>query len=296
VLSANGLEQLLKQPATSLCPICYTSLSKANFAHVASPTSASASASASAATFDPALLQTDKYRGSLSSHVIPLSSMSSSSSSSTIVKEAAQASKPFANAVTSTGTFYLLQGVVGAGKTPYAKELQRLAAQQNRYCVVEGMDKHVMQGLPFKDAAAHVTRALLEAQQSTEPNKIVVLDTCGENFKPKDVFGVDFSGWKIVKVWVNLDRRLLRQYLAWSLRNVVRRGKDDAVLTPGKATLATCIQVHLRKTKAHFGKKTEPLAPDSTALEPLLQQLQPYADEYDKHLAANKDQYAATLQ
>jgi hypothetical protein len=297
VLSVDGFQQLLAQRAASLCPVCYAPLSKDDFEYVAPVANAPASASGNSNDFDASQLCTDKYASGVSSHVVPINlaapAAASSSSTARASSAAASATKPFAQG--TPGTLYVLQGVVGSGKTTYAKDVERQATAKGHSCIVEGVDKYVFQGMSFPEAIGRVTRALIEAQQSTEANKIVIIDTCGENFNVKKVFDVDFSNWNVVKVWVNLDRKRLRQYLAWSLRNVVRRGTDDAVLTPGRASLGKCIDVHLRKAKAHFGKQTAPLAPNTISQDALLQQLENDANEYEKFLADNKETYAAKL-
>jgi hypothetical protein len=140
-----------------------------------------------------------------------------------------------------------------------------------------------------------INRSLIAAYQSSAKNKMVVIDTCNEYFNKTNVFGVDFSSWNIVEVWVNCDKGQLTAYLAWSLRNVVRRQYNDSVLTPGKAGLNVCISVHLKKARALFGNKISELARETTSLNVLLTQLDPLATDYDQYLAANKDLYAAKL-
>jgi hypothetical protein len=90
----------------------------------------------------------------------------------------------------------------------------------------------------------------------------VVIDTsCGENTGAKQftVFGVNFTGWKKVDIFVNLDKNNMEGYFAWSLRNVLRRGlpKADSThyLNPISAGVQTCITVHKTKSQKLFQKQ-----------------------------------------
>ena len=146
-----------------------------------------------------------------------------------------------------------------------------IAESAGKQCFVEGSDKYVMQGFGFgAPAAAQVKDALQKAIASTEKNKIVVIDGCNEKFQKNNVYGVDFSKWRIETVWVNCDRKQLKLYLAWSLRNVLRRGRDDSVLTPGKLGYATCLEVHTKKARSLFGKQVPDVAGSSFSVEDTL--------------------------
>ena len=224
-----------------------------------------------------------------------IDAMNFQQSSSAALAQQAKTKVATATAVPASpyGTLYVLRGVVGCGKTTYAQELARLAREASRYYVVEGTDKYLLQGMALKQANAALAGALRQAQSVKAANKIVILETCSEYFDSRNVLGVNFSGWHVVEVWVNFNRRLLRQYLAWTLRNVVSR--NDALLTVSRSSLPTCIRTHLAKARAYYGRSTPALAFETCPLEPLLKTLKVAADEYQKHLDENKAQYAPKL-
>lgn len=310
VLSTGGVDQLLANPATSLCPICYSGLTRDNFA--AQPPLASAVAAI--AEFDPALLATDGIfatafassgsasnsggTGGGSSNSGGSGNSGNSGNSSDGAATSATMSAPPAPAgpprKATAGTLVVLCGTVGCGKSTFAAKLQRLEEAAGKYCLVTGSDKFVAQGVSMgPPAVARVKQELTDAQfASNAAGKIVIIDACNEHFQKNNVFGVDFSNWRIERVWVNLDRARLSQYLAWSLRNVAQRKAHEAVLTPGTAGLAVCIKVHLKKARALFGNKTAPIAPEHISLDALVQQISPEADEYLRYLQSNEEKYA----
>jgi hypothetical protein len=85
-----------------------------------------------------------------------------------------------------------------------------------------------------------------------------VIDTCGDRGN-KNPFELDFSGWKRVEIWPNLNRDDIEGYCAWSLRNVLLRkqphGDDNFNLNPETAGTETCISVHKKKYQALFQGK-----------------------------------------
>ena len=80
---------------------------------------------------------------------------------------------------------------------------------------------------------------------------IVIIDTCGE-FKSNTPFDVDFSSWRSMEVYPNLDRNNLMGYLAWSLTNVLNRGASGNFYLcpnskPGQEGINLCKDVHRKK-------------------------------------------------
>ena len=151
----------------------------------------------------------------------------------------------------------LLKGTVGAGKTTFAHALQNvIQTVYNGVCIVEGTDKYCKNGVSTSQAVnfvkSELQRALtLDKQQLV----VVVIDCCNE--RQGAIFDTRFDGWKIVPYFVNFIPESLNEYLAWSLRNVLRRNKPGAddmfYLNPATATVKTCIDVHRKKANALFG-------------------------------------------
>jgi predicted RNA-binding protein YlxR (DUF448 family) len=214
------------------------------------------------------------------------------SSKAALAQQRANAKPPAPAVPNPYGTLYVLRGVVGCGKTTYANELCRFANLQGRFCVAESTDKYILRGMSVNQANAALAQALREIQRKTASNKIVVLETCSATFDSHNVVGVNFSRWRVIEIWVNLNRRLLQQYLAWTLRNVVQR--SNALLCVSRSTLPICIRTHSAKARAIFGI-TQALAVETCPLSNLLQTLKPAADEYQAYLQAHKEQFAPKL-
>ena len=75
---------------------------------------------------------------------------------------------------------------------------------------------------------------ILKNMNSVSENKkiVVIIDACNENFNVNNVFGMNFSKWKIIKVYPNYNKDDLKGYLAWTLNNVLLRKsiKEDSQL------------------------------------------------------------------
>lgn len=152
----------------------------------------------------------------------------------------------------------VLQGVVGSGKSTLAEQIRAFTIGLRGECYVEGMDKYARQGINGKQAAGRVTQALNRAKSSRHPGLVaVVIDVCNENYTGTDeFFRVNFRGWTKVVIRPNFIADDIHGYLAWSLRNVLRRPPADAncnyFLCPSGAGLATCLNVHKMKAEALF--------------------------------------------
>ena len=173
--------------------------------------------------------------------------------------------------------------------------MKEIAERENRHCIVEGTDKYCMQGLSMPNALNAVNSAIVNACNLQAKDKTIILDVCNERFNAADVFGVNLSSWNIQKIYVNLDRTMLRQYLAWSLCNVLRRGENDSFLNPPKSSVATCIKIHLRKAKNLFGQNTQELVSENTTLQKALSILEKDANAYQMMLDQNRDKFKAVF-
>lgn len=271
VFSEEGMNQILSKPETSLCPICYTRITSNNFSKVP-PLSDNVSVHKD-------LLINDIFGGTTIPPAVETSNSSSSSSSS--------------SSGDSNNVLVCLKGTVGSGKTTYAKKLQKIAQDAGYLCIIEGTDQYMIDGMNIKSAINKIKQNLNNIRNSRNPKKMVIIDTCGERSNPRDVFGVDFSSWTVRNIFVNYDSNQQVQYLAWSLRNVITRDTNSAVLTVGKTSLPVCIDVHYKKASALFNNVKQ--FNNDTSMVELLQKIESDADDYAKYLEANKNIYEPSL-
>jgi hypothetical protein len=267
VFSKTGMDGILSKKETSMCLICYTSINQDMFEHV-----------------DPYKEQEldvstmpNKFGDAPMPNTSPDISSSSSSSSSS----------------NSDNILVFLKGTVGCGKSTYAKKLQKLAQDKGYDCVIEGTDQYAIRGIAMKTIIGTIKRNLNGIMRKPGSKKMVIIDTCGERANQHDVFGVDFTSWLVKNIFVNYDEKQQTKYLAWSLRNVVQRGQNDAVLTVGKASLPICLDVHHKKAASLFQGVTKSYS--NIGLDDLIVQLNPMANEYAQYLEANKAQYEPSL-
>jgi hypothetical protein len=259
VLSAEGYNQLTKETNTSLCPICYSQLSKNDFV-ATGPKPESVEE----------MIAFSRYTPNLFAHNAP---------AATVVASAPK---------DKSGIVVVLKGVVGAGKSTYGEKVKELVEQLGGHCTVEGTDKYCKDGKSITEAIKLVNTALRNALTVDNQLNVVVIDTCGDRDNGKTFFDVTFDSWKKVLLWPNLDRKNLQGYLAWSLRNVLSRGTPSAdgnfYLSPKTAGVTVCADVHKRKTLALFGKKT-PVPSISGSIESAIATLDGDAAAYEAMLA-----------
>lgn len=115
----------------------------------------------------------------------------------------------------------IMRGTVGCGKSTLAAYIQTKYLAQGYSVYVEGTDKYCNTGMSVSKAIRVIQRNLT-LQSNNKSRTIVVIDTCGDNKNPKP-FGVDFSGYKKIEIWPNLDENNKIGYLSWSLTNVLNR-------------------------------------------------------------------------
>ena len=132
-----------------------------------------------------------------------------------------------------------------------------------------------------------VTSALHTAKASINSLVVVVIDTCGERDSGnKKCFNVDFRDWELITVKPNLHMDKLDGYLAWSLRNVLKRTvpgpNDNYYLNPIGAGQSTCILFTKEKPVNYTDRSG--LFYNSLPSSNLLEYLNPLADEYAKLL------------
>lgn len=284
VLSVEGFEALLSDPNTSRCPICYTALTMDDFQAVGPP-------DPEENQFPFERLNTDQFKESLP----PVRSTNVRSTNTNYNRGLTEVKKSSDH----PGTLVVLCGTVGCGKTTYANKLKELAEADGYYCQIEGADKYCMTGSSIQQAVQQASQALADLQSLDHPKKMVIVDACNERFKKTSLFGVNYSNWNIKRIEVNFSRPHLDDYLAWSLRNVISRQADEAVLTPDKAGISVCIEVHLKKARGNFGKKKvkSPVTDRSRAYskELVLEQINTAADRYQQFLEENALRFKVKL-
>ena len=253
LLSTEGKTRLLQQNPE--CPVCYTHLTENDFQHIGPKVET--------------VINVDFDIGKFKQSVSNASSSASSSSASSVsnlsgnfknlsIKPSKKQSNaaPLVNANNKTGTIIIMKGTVGAGKTTYATYIQQSIEKRGGVCVVVGTDKYCVKGMRVPDAIQKINKELNDISLISNDDIVVVVDTCGERTNKNninDVFGVNFTRWKLINVWPNLDRKDIPGYLCWTLNNVLARGRttvDSAFwLNPAEAGISVCHDVHKKKAK-----------------------------------------------
>ena len=232
VLSIEGHAQLIANQETSVCPICYARLTEASFEKVGpKPQPVDFFAEK---TFD------------VFGNVVPK------------VHQKFSATLTF----NKKGSLIIMKGTIGSGKTKSSMMIKNQIEKRDGYCFVVGTDKYCKSGKTISEAIMLIREELSEINDLEDNNKnlFVVIDTCGEKQPTNIIFECDFTGWSKVNYWPNLIRSEMMGYFAWSLRNVLRRGKpsidDNYYFNMIDAGTKTCIEVHKKKIIALFGKKS----------------------------------------
>ena len=143
----------------------------------------------------------------------------------------------------------------------------------------------------MQSACQMVGVQLRQIMSNPNPFKVVIIDTCGDRDGGNNIFGVDFRGWKMIRVYPNYCAQRQRGYLIWSLRNVLLRplpGSDAKYwLNPVTAGLKTCIDVHRKKSISLFGRKTDLNFSAKQSINDVIDDLNKEADEYAAYLSSS---------
>lgn len=272
LISADGKSQMLASQNCA-CPVCYTALTANDFQvmgpKVAFELPASYSSNDLKAKFGAVPAAQDRLSSNRNNQNRPAQPPAGGS---------------MKNANGKTGILVILKGTVGAGKSTTASAIYDAVMARGGSCYNEGADKYSKVG---KNAGVEVQLALSKIRQDTNDDLVVVIDTCGETMTKKSfvVFGLDFTGWNKVDIIPNYDPRNAKGYFAWSLRNVLQRGKpgpdNSYYLSPTGAGISTCINVHKKKSQRLFGKQfKQDWKFDGASID----SLSPLADQYEKSL------------
>lgn len=252
-LSEDGYNTLITSDR-KICPLCYGTLTDADFSRIGPKPNVDHKNIISSDTVRPNNVWTQGYNNNYASMRASTSSYSSVGPSTSYSSQP----KKQTNKLTRTAKCVLvvMKGTVGSGKTTFTEQLQKACDSQDVTCIIEGVDKYTTKGFSFKDAQQEIMKNILAINDFDVSKPVVVcIDTCGERTNNTNmiIFDVDFRGWTRVNVEVNLNRSRIPEYLAWSLRNVLRRGPSSAKsnynLNPIGASLRTCIDVHTDKAK-----------------------------------------------
>jgi hypothetical protein len=269
VVSRRGRDGMLEQPRI-LCPVCYQELTRESFRPIGPKTS------------DDATIFPDETLNPFAQVFVPRNA-------SPPVQQRTQPDQQSTQPETSKTRkiLVLMKGTVGSGKTTYATALREAVEAVGGHCVSEGTDQYCVNGHSIQDACQMVTTQLRSVFSVTNPLKVVIIDTCGDRNNGSNVFGVNFQGWKMITVQPNYTREKQREYMAWSLRNVLQRPRPSQdskyYLNPVTAGVQTCVSVHRKKGEAIFGRGSVPNFSGQT-IETVVNNLNHDADEYARYL------------
>lgn len=283
VLSEVGYGQLIAQAETSVCPICYVRLNASNFEKVG-PKPHAEDVHKIFPDDAKVIFETKQDAPVTYQAVTP----QQASEPQQIAPQQATAQQPQqitrTNKLNGNGVIVLMNGTVGSGKSHFSQLLKEHIEKQGGMCIIEGTDKYCRDGMQVKDAIRQITQNMLALNSITDRRRYVIIDTCGEQNKGTTFFNVDASGWKIVKYFPNHIKGELEGYLAWSLRNVLRREMPNTTnthyLNPISAGVNTCVQVHFKKAKALFQCKVSPMPIVPAAKDDAIKMLDDAANRY----------------
>ena len=150
-----------------------------------------------------------------------------------------------------------MKGTIGAGKTTFSTLLHKKLLEAGQNCIIIGMDKYVIQGYQPNMAVNKISDDIENVKNLD--NVTIIVDTCGESASLNNLFNHNLSGWSSHIVYPSYNKSMLKQYLAWSLNNVLNRQKrtsnSNYNINPIDAGEQICRDVHKKKAINVFGKK-----------------------------------------
>lgn len=273
-------DSVLELASNFSCPICYTKINSSSFEKVGPKVVIEQT------IYDDK--QADIFKPS------PSSSSSSSSSSNNASNSSSNYSRSTpipSNSLSGPKQgcrkiVLIMKGTVGAGKTTISALIKSKVESQGGHCIVVGTDKYCQLGYTTQQAIQKIKTDLLALNKVENDFIVVIVDTCGERSGGDAIFDIKTPGWKKVSIFPNYEKGRTSQYMAWSLRNVLKRVVDtpDCYLKPCGAGVSTCITVHTKKAQALFGNKTCPATYNTSSLASALSSLDTNADEYQEYL------------
>ena len=176
-----------------------------------------------------------------------------------------------------------------SGKTTFCNELQKMIITNGGECYIEGTDKYCTRGIDPRGAASCITNELKKAKDSKAELIVVIIDTCGDR-AGKNIFGHYFNEWNRHDIFINLPSLsppYIKQYLCWSLRNVINRPvytcNSSYYLNPCNASIQTCIDVHTKKAQSFLHNKFIKVTSNNDRTS-ILNDINSFADEYQDFL------------
>lgn len=148
-------------------------------------------------------------------------------------------------------------GITGSGKTTATSKIHDIIIAKKGACLCINADKHSKNGISGKNLQNTVKQEYTQFCKLKNKLKVVIIDICNESGSTSKTFGIDFSIWKTVDFYPNLDVTHLNDmyfndYECWCLNNVLLRPihtKDTPYwLNRLGAGLDTCIKVHNGKS------------------------------------------------
>lgn len=272
VLSTEGYNALTADISKALCPVCYAQLTANNFAKVGPQTEVKEQE-----IFNKFFVDANNIFAKLNNNNV--NNNVNNSVNAKEIKESKDCKKIVVR----------LRGDVGSGKSTWSLELKKQIESLGGYCMVTGTDKFCKDGTNINTAINYVNQEIEQAKRNTNKLKVLVIDTCGEQWNPRNVFNSNLSDWKSIVVSPNLYENDMKGYCSWSLYNVLLRKKptanDNHNLNPETAGVGVCISVHAKKGKNLFQKKyIEPLSSQYLTLEQAINELKSTALAYQNKL------------
>jgi hypothetical protein len=257
VLSKTGYNSLIEQE-NCFCPICYVNLTKNDFEEV----------------------------GPKNNLLMEIFSEDTKNPFGN--KEIKQTVKVIPNnsSQKKIGTILIMKGTIGSGKTTIALEVQKKVEKLGYYCLNEGTDKYCKNIVDIGKAVNKISQILKDIDNLDHDKIFVIIDTCGEKTNIFNIFGKDFSSWKVIIWYPSYNKDKQKGYLSWSLRNVLEREpvneESNYCLNPEKG-IELCCNVHHKKALSLFGNNIIKIS-TSTNLEYILQEINESANDYSKYL------------
>lgn len=144
-----------------------------------------------------------------------------------------------------------LIGITGSGKSTCAEKIKNYVEQRGGIVLIVSADKWSKQGFKGKETQSKILNEIRQFDKVKNNLKIVIMDMCNESGITTKSFGYDFSQYKDIVFYPNLNKEKFDQYEAWCLSNVLARPLHTPTtnywLNPVSAGVQTCIKVHNMK-------------------------------------------------
>lgn len=200
MLSKRGLEMLLNNPATALCPVCYASLDRNSFAPV-SPKEIDPNNTDYKSPFAADSSTGFTNTGATSAFANSASGVDRDAKSQPDQKDQKSAPSP------ANGVVVLLKGTVGGGKTTYTEWVKSYCDQKGYGFHSANTDQYAKDGMDMGSVVARVSnelRAFVNEFSEKKQHHVIVIDTCGDRSNPSNIFGSNLTGYRLVTVYPNI--------------------------------------------------------------------------------------------